>query len=145
MGKESELISTKELQRITEEKELQKLREALETKKKIETDAAEVHKAFMERDIRPDAKQRITTAVRRAAERGERRVMIMRFPSSWCTDHGRAINNFESDWPSTLTGFAQRAYEYYKKEVQPEGYKLQAQILDYPGGMPGDVGIFLAW
>ena len=68
--------------------------------------------------------------------------MALRFPSDWCTDKGRAINNFE---PKTLTGFAKRAYDYYEKELRPAGYRVRAQILDFPGGLPGDVGIFLSW
>ena len=64
-------------------------------------------------------------------------------PSEFCTDGGRAINNFEPHWPDTLTGFAKRAHEFWQKELQPLGYKVRAQILDFPGGMPGDVGIFL--
>ena len=43
----------------------------------------------------------------------------MRFPSSYCTDGGRAINSFEPDWPQTLTGFAKKAHEFYEKELAP--------------------------
>ena len=75
-----------------------------------------------------------------AAERGEREVLALRFPSEYCTDGGRAINNFEPDWPKTLTGFAKRAYEFWQRELEPQGYKLRAQIMDFPGGVPGDVG-----
>jgi hypothetical protein len=28
---------------------------------------------------------------------------------------------------------------------RPLGYKLRVQIIDFPGGMPGDVGITLKW
>lgn len=69
----------------------------------------------------------------------------MRFPSAYCTDRGRAINNFEPDWPQTLTGFAKKAHAFYEKELAPLGYKVRAQIMDYPDGMLGDVGIFLRW
>jgi hypothetical protein len=54
-------------------------------------------------------------------------------------------NNYEADWPKTLTGFAKRAHEFWQKEFEPKGYKMRVQILDFPGGMPGDVGIFLRW
>ena len=83
--------------------------------------------------------------VRRAAEEGKSEVMAFRFPSEWCTDKGRAINNFEPHWPETLTGFAKRGYEYYEQELRPAGYKARAQVLDFPSGVPGDVGIFLSW
>ena len=57
----------------------------------------------------------------------------------------KAINNFDPHWPDTLTGFAKRAHEFWQKELEPHGYKLRAQIMDFPGGMPGDIGIFLRW
>ena len=31
------------------------------------------------------------------------------------------------------------------KELRPLGYKLYAEIISFPGGMPGDVGLFLKW
>jgi hypothetical protein len=83
--------------------------------------------------------------VRSAAERGEREVLALRFPSEYCTDGGRAINNAEPTWPDPLTGFAKRAHGFWLKELQPQGYKVRAQIMDFPGGVPGDVGMFLRW
>jgi hypothetical protein len=29
--------------------------------------------------------------------------------------------------------------------MQPRGYKLRFQVVDYPDGMPGDIGITLSW
>ena len=101
--------------------------------------------AFMNQHIRQDAKDRFTRAVRGAAERGANELEIVRFPSSYCNDGGRAINNFEPDWPESLTGFAREVYEAYAQHLKPKGYRLRAQILDFPGGMPGDVGIYLRW
>ncbi|NJM91453.1 MAG: hypothetical protein HC861_01165 [Rhodospirillaceae bacterium] len=51
----------------------------------------------------------------------------------------------EPDWPQSLEGFAKRAYEYFMSDLKPLGYKLTAQIMDYPGGMPGTVGLYLSW
>ncbi|WP_431857603.1 hypothetical protein [Azospirillum sp.] len=140
-----DLITPDELRRIAEEREMAMLREALELDKKRQKDQDSVRDAFMNQHVRPDAKERFTRAVREAAERGVREIQVVRFPSSWCTDGGRAINNFESDWPNSLTGFAREAYEVYEHALRQKGYKLRAQILDYPGGMPGDVGLFLRW
>ena len=67
--------------------------------------------------------------VQSAAERGEREVLEIRFPSEYCTDGGRAINKFEPNWPETLTGFAKRGHEFFQKELQVRGYKVRAQIL----------------
>ena len=141
-----DLIRPDALRRISEEKEMEKLKELLKRKQKAEEERTAFHQTFETREVDPAEARRVVSAlVRRAAEDGKREVMAFRFPSEWCTDKGRAINNFEPDWPETLTGFAKRGYEYYEQELRPAGYKVRAQIIDYPGGVPGDVGIFLRW
>lgn len=139
------LITPDELRRIADEKEMQKAREALEKKSRADQERDHLREAFMSRDVHPEVFERVTRAVKSAAERGDREVMVMRFSSEFCTDGGRAINNAEPNWPETLTGFAKRAHEFWQKELQPLGYKVRAQIMDFPGGVPGDVGIFLRW
>ena len=139
------MIRPEELRKITEDKEMAELRQALDRQKKLEAEQRDVHQAFMNQHVHPEAKARVTLAVRRAAERGEKEIQVMRFSSEFCTDQGRAINNFEPNWPETLTGFAKEAYETWDQHLRPLGYKLRAQILDYPGGMPGDVGMILYW
>ena len=139
------LIRPDELVKITDDMEMAKAREAMEKKRQAEHERDEFREAFMARDVAPAAFERVTRLVKSAAEGGQREVLAIRFPSSYCTDRGRAINNFEADWPESLTGFAKKAYAFYEKELEPLGYKLRAEILDYPGGMPGDVGIFLRW
>jgi hypothetical protein len=67
------------------------------------------------------------------------------FPASYFNDGGRRINNNEPDWSDSLEGHAKRAYAYFEKELRPLGYKVRVEILDYPGGMPGNVGLFLSW
>ena len=139
------LITPDELRRITDEKEMAKAREALEKKRKADEAQDQVREAFLSRDIHPEVFERVSRVVKSAAERGQREVLALRFSSAYCTDHGRAINSFEPDWPKTLTGFAKRAYEFWQKELEPQGYKLRAEIMDFPSGMPGDVGMFLRW
>jgi hypothetical protein len=139
------VISPDELRRIADEKEMEKAREALEKRRKAEDEQHHVRDAFMSQDLHPEVFERVSRVVKSAAERGEREVMVMRFPSSFCTDGGRAINNYEAGWPETLTGFAKRGHEFWQKELEPQGFKLRAQILEFPGGVPGDVGIFLRW
>jgi hypothetical protein len=139
------MITPDQLRQITDEKDKEKLQEALEKKRKADDEHHQLREAFMAREIHPDVAERVSKVVRGAAERGEREVLALRFSSEYCTDGGRAINNFEPDWPNTLTGFAKRAYEFWQKEFEPQGYKLRVQILDFPGGMPGDVGLFLRW
>ena len=140
------LIRPDALRRLAAEKEMEQLKEALKRQQKAEEERAAFHRMFETREVRlEEANREISARVRRAAEEGKREVMVFRFPSEWCTDKGRAINNLEPHWPETLTGFAKRAAEFYEKELRPAGYRIRAQILDYPGGMPGDVGIFLSW
>jgi hypothetical protein len=139
------MITPDELRRIAEEKEMAQLHEALEKKRKADGERHHLRDAFMAEEFPPDVFERASRMVKGAAERGEREVLAIRFPSEYCTDGGRAINNLEPNWPETLTGFAKRAYEFWQKELEPKGYKLRTQIMDFPGGMPGDVGIFLRW
>jgi hypothetical protein len=80
----------------------------------------------MQRDLEPEAVDRFNTMVRRAAEQGHDEIQILRFPSEYCTDHGRAINNFEDGWPETLTGFARRVHDAYSQHLAPQGYKMRA-------------------
>ena len=36
-------------------------------------------------------------------------------------------------------------YRLWDKYFRPRGYKFRAEIVSYPNGVPGDVGITLAW
>ena len=82
---------------------------------------------------------------REAAEHGAREFMLMRFPSQLCSDGGRAINMAEPDWPTTLRGEPADLYRRWERELKSHGFRLAARILDFPGGMPGDAGLFLVW
>ncbi|HEX2478309.1 MAG TPA: hypothetical protein VHK45_03460 [Geminicoccaceae bacterium] len=141
----ADLITPDELRRIADDKEMEKARELLEKQRKVEDERHHLRDAFMTQEIHSDVFERVSRIVKSAAERGEREVLAVRFPGEYCTDGGRAINNFEPNWPDTLTGFAKRAHEFFEKELRPRGYKARAQIMDFPGGVPGDVGIFLSW
>ena len=72
-------------------------------------------------------------------ERGDRR------DHHECTDQGRSINQQEVGWETTLTGIPKEIYEFWKRRLRDLGYKLKVQIIDFPGGMPGDVGMTLTW
>jgi uncharacterized membrane protein len=80
-----------------------------------------------------------------AARAGQGSVLAYRFPSEVCQDGGRAINNGLPDWPATLTGQPRALYEYYQNVLHPAGYHIRATILNFPGGIPGDAGLFLSW
>jgi hypothetical protein len=89
--------------------------------------------------------QPLKSKLRAAAERGQTELMVMRFPNALCTDHGRAINNSDPEWPETLTGRPRQAYELWRDQLRDAGFRLSALIIEWPGGLPGDVGFFLKW
>jgi len=141
----SGLLRPADLQQIASDAEIANMDEEREFKKKKEQQKQELHKAFISREIQPEAIDRINSAVRIAAEQGNHKLQVLTFPSTFCTDRGRSINNADPEWPSTLTGFAKKAYDFFKKELQPLGYKLSAEIVTWPDGLPGDVALYLAW
>jgi hypothetical protein len=89
--------------------------------------------------------RRAIKIIERAVSNGRTEVQVCRFPNNLCTDHGRAINQQEPGWETTLTGFPKELYQLWAKYFRERGYKLRVEILDFPGGMPGDVGMTLKW
>ena len=85
------------------------------------------------------------TVIQRAVRNGLTEVQVYRFPNSLCTDKGRAINQQERGWEKTLTGMAQEIYQLWFDYLKPRGYRIQYQIVDFPGGIPGDISIVIAW
>lgn len=83
--------------------------------------------------------------VRNAAEQGEHNILVLRFPSDLCTDSGRAINNALSGWENTLVGVPKQLVGVWEEHLKPLGFRLSAEVLDYPHGMPGDIGLFCRW
>ena len=89
--------------------------------------------------------KKASTVIQRAVKNGLTEVQVYRFPNILCTDRGRAINQMEPGWETTLTGIPKEIYQLWKDYLQPRGYKISYQIIDFPGGVPGDVGITLSW
>ncbi|QJP12784.1 hypothetical protein G3545_03370 [Starkeya sp. ORNL1] len=141
----AQLLNPNELKNISEAAEMEKIKEMLARKRQADTRDDDLKKTFESREVSPLAAERINTAVRAAAERGAREVQVLRFPASYCNDGGRRINIGDPDWPISLEGFGKTAYNYFEKELRPLGYKLRAEIVSFPEGLPGDVGIYLAW
>jgi hypothetical protein len=102
--------------------------------------------------------------IRRAFESGETELMFASFPSDFCSDGGRAIINAgappiveltdeekeklkdaDPEWLHTLPRGARPVYEHWKKMMKPAGFGLTVQILNFPDGKPGDVGMFFTW
>jgi hypothetical protein len=114
--------------------------------------AAEAEKrALIERLTRPSGKseeekiQLASTIIQRAVRNGLTEVQVYRFPNSLCTDKGRAINQQEAGWENTLTGIPKEIFQLWADYLKPRGYRISYQIIDYPGGIPGDIAITIAW
>lgn len=71
--------------------------------------------------------------------------MLVKFPSTLCEDGGRRINNHLDGWQDTLPGVFHKVNEWWERELKPSGFTFSARIIDFPGGMPGDVGIVIGW
>jgi hypothetical protein len=108
-------------------------------------------RALIERLTRPSGKseeekvQLASTIIQRAVRNGLTEVQVYRFPNSLCTDRGRAINQQEPGWENTLTGIAKEIYQLWADYLKPRGYRIRYQIIDFPGGVQGDIGITIAW
>jgi hypothetical protein len=86
-----------------------------------------------------------STVIQRAVRNGLSEVQVYRFPNTLCTDRGRAINQQEPGWENTLTGMAKEIYQLWYDYLKPRGYRIRYQIISFPGGMPGDIAIVIAW
>ncbi len=102
-------------------------------------------KELIDRHLSEEDWRALVQEARQAAESGEREHMLLRFPSRLLSDGGRAVNAPLPDWQKTLRGEAAEIYLRWERDLKPAGFGLSARVLDFPGGMPGDVGLFLLW
>jgi hypothetical protein len=140
-------FSAADVKRRMAEREAAKAAEELRHMKEHE----EQQKAVMAEFHKPPERtaeqllQSVMQLVNQAADRGQTEVQVYRFPNDMCSDRGRRINNSEPDWPQTLEGRPKLGYEFWRDHLRPLGFGLKAEVVDYPGGMPGDIGFFLTW
>ncbi len=128
------------LQREMEEMEKERKLKALDEKKH-----ADFAGDFLEKHVSEEEIAVVRRLVANAVKDGKFEAMVYSFPSDLCTDSGRAINSGDKDWPNTLQGKAKEFFERYQTFGKPQGYKMKAMIINFPGGVPGDVGFFLNW
>ena len=125
--------------------------EQVEKQARARAEAEAEKKALIDQLIKPssisdeEAIRRGIAIIQRAMRNRLTEVEVFRFPNALCTDNGRAINQQEPGWEKTLRGVPKEIYELWKRHFRPRGYKLKAQIVDFPNGFPGDVGLILGW
>src|SRR5262245_18957812 len=115
------------------------------------TQEDEAKKALIDRLTKPsglsdeDVMKKAAVIIEGAARNGLTEVQVYRFPNSLCTDRGRAINQQEPGWEKTLTGIPKEIFEFWDRRLRPLGYRLRVQVVDFSGGVPGDIGLSLKW
>ncbi len=128
-------------------REAEKASEAM----RAQTAADAEKKALLEKLSKPtsvsdeERMARAAAIINRAAKNCMTEVFLGRFPNELCTDHGRAINQAEPGWEKTLTGVPKELFEFFEKHLKPLGYRVAFQVVDFPGGIPGDIGVTLKW
>ena len=102
-----------EVRKMSAEKEAEKAAEYMR-KHKAAVEAEK--KALMEQLQKPsevtdeERMKRAATIIRRAVDNGLTEVFVGRFPNNLCTDRGRAINQMEAGWETTLTGLPKELF-----------------------------------
>ena len=139
------VVSANDLRMAILKKEMEEIEKAEKAKTDQEKRLKEFADSFMHDHIGDDERAMIQKVVMAAVQNGKFEALVYSFPSDLCTDSGRAINNRLPHWPETLQGKAKELYDRYVAVAKPQGFKLKAAIITFPGGMPGDVGFFLNW
>jgi hypothetical protein len=140
------LFSAEDLRRVMTQHEIAERAKKEASANEAATQRAELVKQLSVRvDITEEKIADFMTHVHRAAEQGEKQLLIIRFPSEVCSDGGRAINNALEGWEQTLVGLPKQVHEIWSERLKSRGFRLHAEVLDYPHGMPGDIGLFCLW
>lgn len=139
------VVSANDLRMAILKKEMEEIEKAEKAKTDQEKRLKDFADSFMHDHISDDERAMIQKLVMAAVQNGKFEALVYSFPSDLCSDSGRAINNRLAHWPETLQGKAKELYDRYVAVAKPQGFKLKAAIISFPGGMPGDVGFFLNW
>jgi hypothetical protein len=138
-------ISAEQLRMSILQKEMDKMDLERKAREAEEKRLAAFTQEFLHKHVSEDELAMVRRLVMNAVKDGKMEAMVYAFPSDLCTDSGRAINNYDPNWPSTLQGKAKEFFERYEKLAKPQGYRLKAMVVNFPGGVPGDIGLFLNW
>lgn len=138
-------VSAAQLRQALLDKEMEKLTQYRKEQEAKQKELTKFTDQFLSQHVTEEEIATVRRLVMNAVESGKLEAMVYSFPSDLCTDSGRAINSNDPDWPNTLRGKAKEFFERYQAFGKPQGYKLKAMIINFPGGIPGDVGFFLSW
>ena len=129
---------------VTHHKEELDVQRSRERELEVEMHRRDVHR-LIDAHISDKEWNKLVHTAREAAERGQTEFLLLRFPHQLCSDGGRAVNAPDPEWPRTLRGEAAEMYLRWERELRPRGFHLSARVVEFPEGMPGDIGLFLIW
>jgi hypothetical protein len=138
-------VSAEALRMSILQKEMEKMDAERKAREAEERKVADFTRDFLSNHVSEDEIAMVRRLVANAVKDGKMEAMVYSFPSDLCTDSGRAINNNDPRWPETLQGKAKEFFERYETIAKPQGYKLKAMVINFPGGIPGDIGLILNW
>jgi len=138
-------LSAETLRMSILQKEMDKMDVERKAREAEERKIADFAHDFLTHHVSEEEMAMVRRLVANAVKDGKMEAMVYSFPSELCTDSGRAINNSDPSWPQTLQGKAKEFFERYETLAKPGGYKLKAMVINFPGGVPGDIGLFLNW
>lgn len=127
------------------QKEMEKMDVERKAREAEERKLTDFTRDFLGKHVSEEEIAMVRRLVANAVKDGKMEAMVYSFPSDLCTDSGRAINSNDPRWPETLQGKAKEFFERYEEFGKPQGYRLKAMVINFPGGMPGDIGFFLNW
>lgn len=137
--------SAAELRKVLAKEQMAEAQKAERQRASEQEELTKFTDAFLKDHVSEDEIAKVRRLVMNAVKDGKFEAMVYSFPSSLCTDSGRAINSGDPKWPESLQGKAKQFFDRYQQFGKPQGFKLKAMIINFPGGIPGDVGFFLNW
>jgi hypothetical protein len=138
-------LSLDEMYAAREERERRSEAAAVDAARRKREQRAGDRGRFEARSLTDADRRDMLSKIKAAFESGQREVMLVSLPSDFCTDGGRRINNRLPGWQDTLPAGAQVFLEFWRDALQPGGFGLGARVLNFPGGVLGDVGLFATW
>lgn len=138
-------VSAEQLRMSILQKEMEKMELEQKAKAAEQKRLADFAADFLTRHVTDDEIAMVRRLVTNAVKDGKMEALVYSFPSDLCTDSGRAINSNDPRWPETLQGKAKEFFERYQEFGKPQGYRLKAMVINFPAGIPGDIGFFLNW
>lgn len=138
-------VSAEALRMSMLQQEMDKMKKEREARETEEERLQKFTADFLHEHVNEQEIAMVRSLVANAVRDGKMEAMVYSFPSDLCTDSGRAINNADPKWHETLQGKAKEFFDRYQTLAKPQGYRLKAMVINYPGGMPGDIGFYLNW